>query len=306
MILPPAESKRFFRVWWPLLHFTNRELRLFPKLLTAPSNGPPPTMEAAYRIRTALWKDRTILQRFVKENPYGLVAEDLSLAASWKHRVEGTFFVFRHLKRHSILIDESDSPRAFAVQGITSSFSDLLGPEVPLATQAVLLPFDDKIVCDGLLAPYPVVFGNGIRRDLKEAYDRIRERDVVIESLPPSDRASKRDPAAIRRRNAKLLAEFKRYSYLVSRSSATVERDVEALQALAETMLGGEAPHMLLDLSRADIRTLVRSGARSASQSVARFIGFLAETGRINPGPAQSLRAAACGVAKIAAAPPGP
>jgi hypothetical protein len=298
MILEPSERERLFRISWPLLHFTNQELQIFPKLTTAPSDRPPSTMEAAHRIRTALWKDPVILQRFTKENPYALPAEDLAVAASWEHRVEGTFFVFRHLKRHTILIDESDPPRAFAVHGLTDPISAILGPDLPVAVQAVLLPFEEKIVYDGLLAPYPVIFGSGIRHSLKEAYDRIRERDAVIASLPPKDRPSKPDGAAIPRRNSKLLDVFRRYSYLAGRTSATVERDVAVVLVLASEMSRSDPSRGLIDVAAADIPACVPSGksdSRSSAHSLSRFARFLAETGRTEPEVARALLAVASG-----------
>lgn len=301
MILEPAESERFFRVWWPLLHFTNRETGLFPRFASAAPTKPPPTAEAALRTRNALWADPTLLGRFVKENPQKLGAEDLALAESWRHRVQGTFFVFRHLQRHSLLIDGQGPARAFAVKGLQSSFPDLLGPEVPVAVKAVLLPFEDVIVCDGLLEPYPVVFGGGIRRDLKESYSHIRERDAVITSLPPAEQAAKTDPSAVNRRNVKLLDEFRRHSYLAGRSSATVERDVSTLQSLAgKRLMTASPPRGLIDISPSDIRD--RSSPRAAvrapqpeseRQAIRRFVRFLDETGRIEPARFRALHAAA-------------
>lgn len=292
MIIKPAESRRFFRVWWPLLHFTNREQRILPQSASTAPTKPPPTMEAALRIRDGLWSDPLLLQRFVKENPYDLTVQDLALAESWRHRIEGTFFVFRHLKRHTILIDESDPPRAFAVKGLQSSFADLLGPDVPVAAEAVLLPFGDQIVYDGLLVPYPIVFGSGIRRNLKETYDRIRERDALIESLPPRERTSKRDSAAVERRNMKLLDEFRRHSYVAGRGSATVDRDVAILRALADDrMLRDSPPRGLIEVSPVDIRGGL-AGSQADARSVTRFVQFLAETGRVDRDAARATVAA--------------
>lgn len=300
VILKPDEAERFYRVWWPLLHFTNRETGLFPRVASASPTRPPPTPEAALRIRNALWSDPTLLTRFVKENPQKLQAGDLALAESWRHRVQGTFFVFRYLTRHSVLIDDQDPARAFAVKGLQSSFRDLLGPDLPVAVQAVLLPFEDVIVYDGLLEPYPVAFGNGIRRSLNEAYSHVRERDGVISSLPPAERAAKTDPSAVRRRNVKLLDEFRRHSYLLGRSSATVERDVSTLQTLAETrLMTASPPRGLIDVAPADLRDGSTSQAtdgaprsESARQAIKRFIRFLDETGRLEPARARALHSA--------------
>ncbi len=58
-----------------------------------------------FKIRQAIWEDDALLDAFITQNPAQLSAENLDLAASWKLRRAGEFFVYKHLKKHSIFIE---------------------------------------------------------------------------------------------------------------------------------------------------------------------------------------------------------
>ncbi len=53
--------------------------------------------------------------------------------------------------------------------------------------QAVLLPYKDKIIYDGLLTTYNISFGPGIRHSLNESFKEAKERHGIVTSLPMSD-----------------------------------------------------------------------------------------------------------------------
>jgi hypothetical protein len=92
MVLPPAETDRFFRLWFALLHYVNARRRLvapFP-----PTWGEAPLRaEDAYELRNALWAGDALRERFVADNPARLPPGDLELVESWRHRLEGVFFM---------------------------------------------------------------------------------------------------------------------------------------------------------------------------------------------------------------------
>ncbi|MBD1846807.1 hypothetical protein H6F89_26050 [Cyanobacteria bacterium FACHB-63] len=58
--------------------------------------------------------------------------------------------------------------------------------QLPLCVRAVLLPFQDKIIYDGLLQGYNVLFGSGISSRLKEVYLSAKQRGEIIETLNSS------------------------------------------------------------------------------------------------------------------------
>jgi hypothetical protein len=184
MKLPPEETERFYRIWWALLHYTNAHHRVLPEFPSDPRNGALPVPKAA-KLRDALWGDDPLRERFVAENPAGLPPADLEIVTSWQDRVAGHFLVLRYLKRHAIFLEGGPPTRVYGVLGLVSGIDEVLGPVLPIYTEAVLLPFAGKIIYDSLLRPFPVTFGSGIRRGLGEDYREARTSEGIITSLPP-------------------------------------------------------------------------------------------------------------------------
>ena len=86
--------------------------------------------------------------------------------STWKQAIVGTFYIFRYLKDYTVFLDYREPPKAYGVTAIAAPLEELLGPVLPVLTQAVLLPFKGKIVYDGLLTPYRIIFGPGIRKNM--------------------------------------------------------------------------------------------------------------------------------------------
>jgi hypothetical protein len=167
MQLIPDQVERFYSIWKPLLVFVNDRLGLIPNFGSGDELDPWNPRDAV-KVRDALWADDSLLRAFIAKNPAGLKPEDLALVASWQHRVAGTFYILRCLKKHAIFIAEKEST-VYGVLALASSFDEIL-PFLPCYVKAVLLPFEDKIIYDSLMAPYNIRFGKGIRTRLEDTY----------------------------------------------------------------------------------------------------------------------------------------
>ena len=73
----------------------------------------------------------------------------------------------------------------------------MIGPVLPVHQKAVLLPFKDKVVYDGLLLGdgVRITWGPGIRRSLNEAYRLAKQRYGIVTSLPISADLPKAKPS---------------------------------------------------------------------------------------------------------------
>lgn len=49
--------------------------------------------------------------------------------------------------------------------------------------EVILLPFQDKIITDGFFLPYRIIFGGGIKQELKEIYIKAKRKDKIISSF---------------------------------------------------------------------------------------------------------------------------
>jgi hypothetical protein len=135
-------------------------------------------------VRDALHAHRELIDGFVGENPAHLAPDELAIVSDWKNAVVGSFFIFRYLKQYTVFLDDREPPRAYGVVAVADPIQELLSLDLPILTQAVLLPFKGKIIYDGLLSSFRVSFGPGVRRRLKETYNRAKKSDGIITSLP--------------------------------------------------------------------------------------------------------------------------
>lgn len=185
--LPENEERRFFGIWWPLLGFVNEKRRLVPGWPKEPGPGGVVHPDAD-KLRGALWGDDALRESFIAANPAGLSESDLGIVAGWKRRIGKSFLVVRHLNGHSVFLDEGPPPRAYGVCGLHDPIEQVVGSLLPVAVEAVLLPFEGRIVYDGLMKLYPVTFGPGMRASIAAAYRAAREAGGIVTRIEePAD-----------------------------------------------------------------------------------------------------------------------
>jgi hypothetical protein len=287
MRLPPEQVEHFYAIWKPLILFVSERLRLEPGLLGARGDKPWDPQKV-YTVREALWADDALREAFIAENPAHLSPADLAIVDSWRHRVAGTFCIFRHLKKHSLLIRDG-SRDVYAVLGLASALDEVV-PFTPCYAKAVLLPFEGRIIYDSLLVPYNVYLGPGIRRGLAEAYKDAKERGAIITSLPPRGPAGREEEQAEAHEvDARVLEAFRKDLFRAGLSPRVVERDVAAVAAFADWLASRPEPRSLRDFGTGEVRDYLAS-LRTEGQAEAkrgpgrtgltRLLRFLRDTGR--------------------------
>lgn len=94
----------------------------------------------------------------------------------------------RHLKGHNVFLDEGPPARAYGVCGLHDPIEKVVGSRLPAAVEAVLLPFEGRIVYDGLMKLYSVAFGPGMRANIAAAYRAAREAGGIVTRIEePAD-----------------------------------------------------------------------------------------------------------------------
>ncbi len=293
MHLPPEQTARFYRIWFALLHYVNEHRQLLATFPATPGEATIPPADAK-QLRDALWADDGLREQFVAANPAGLPPADLALVSRWQYRLAGTFYIFRYLKRYTVFLSATTPTHAYGVLGLVSPVEEIVGPYVPIYVEAVLLPWEDQIIYDSLLAPYPISFGAGIRQSLNEAYRNAQEREGIITTLlPPAAPASPTEVRqAVNARNTKILNAFRKELARTGLSTKMVDQHVGNMAHFAQSVLATqEPPRGLLDLTRADVPAYhARSGPKGNAVSFKRFVQFLAATGRMDYDLAEALR----------------
>lgn len=294
MQLPPEQTARFYRMWLALLHYVNEQQHLVPAF-PAPEerNGLLPLSDEMH-LRNALWADDTLRERFISANPAGLSSADLAVVASWRYRRAGSFYIVRTLKKYTVFLSEDDPPRAYGVLGLSTPIEELARHPLPVLAQTVLLPFEGRIIYDGLLQWYAVVFGPGIRARLNTEYRNAQEREGVITMLEPADFPA--DPqqgrTAVLARNARILQAFRKDLSSKGLSPKTVEQHVGTIEDFAQTSLLEHDPSRgLLDTRLSDVQSYLHAHAnKTVTTSFKRFVRFLEETERMDYEEAEVLR----------------
>jgi hypothetical protein len=164
--LTGGEVKRFYTIWFPLLHYVNQQRKLLPAFPDQWGDASVDVQDAVI-LRDALWADDALREAFIAENPASLSADDLALVESWRYRVAGDFYVFRYLKKHTVFLSGESPMRAYGVLGLLSPIEEIVGPYLPILVNAVLSPFEGRIIYDSLLSPHSVYFGGGWRSSLR-------------------------------------------------------------------------------------------------------------------------------------------
>lgn len=183
MNLSVEETTLFYRLFWGLMAYANRHLKVIPKV-SVPQDFATADPNDVGKLRNALWEHPNLLERFVAENPEGLSDEELAIVSSWRHRVASDFYILRFLKKYAVFMNGREPLHLYGVLGLYDSLEEVVrGRPVPIMVRAVLLPFRDKIIYDSLLNVYSIYFGGGIRSSLKEDYNRLKEREGIIEGL---------------------------------------------------------------------------------------------------------------------------
>jgi hypothetical protein len=204
--------------------------------------------------------------------------------------VAGTFFIFRYLQKHTIFLSAAEPAHAYGVLGLVSPLEEIAGPTLPVAVEAVLVPFGERIIYDSILEPYAVSFGPGIRRSLQASYRDAQEREGIVTSLLPGARTPAAVRADLQRRNARVLAAFRKELARSTMSVRTMEQHVQTIAAFARFLLEEEPPRRLLELTGSDLeRYLGMQGGTPNLVSFRRFVRFLTTTDRLEYTVAEDL-----------------
>lgn len=182
MTLSHDDAKLYFKLQPSLLIYTNSRLKIAPEIDTT-SALMSSDIKIIRKIRDRVYEVPKLIDDFITENPFDFDAEELAIIKSWKNFIKGTFILFKHYKKYSVFLESGEDGKAYGVLGLTDPISHVV-PQEPAYVEAVLLPFKNQIVYDGLIAPYSISFGSNMRFDFKDSFDRAKANYGIIESLP--------------------------------------------------------------------------------------------------------------------------
>jgi hypothetical protein len=184
MELSEEEIVHYYDLYWPLLYYANETLEVLENV-KSPKDIERCSLNDIAKLRSQLFDQPELIDDFIRENPMSLSWQDLEIIANWKNCLKGRFCIVRHLKKYTVFLDAEDPPRAYGVLGLYTPLKELIdSSDLPTFVEAVLLPFENKIVYDGILAPYNIIIGRGISRGFDDQYNEAKMRFGIITALP--------------------------------------------------------------------------------------------------------------------------
>ena len=175
----------FFSLWYALLEYVNRKLRLGLKFDLGVKL---PKVEVIMQLRDKLWEEPCLISRFINDpdNLYEITPEGVLILNSWQNQhIKETFLVVKYTSEHAVLmpIESEVNPVYYGVKGLESSIAEVLDYKAQTLIDAMLLPFEDKIIYDGLVAPYPIIIDKNITDRVSRLYDEAEIEGRIITSL---------------------------------------------------------------------------------------------------------------------------
>jgi len=187
MNLSTSDIGLFYKLHGSLLAFANRQLKIVPEDIAPEQIRKQPLQQLA-KLRDACYDKPEILEQYLAANPDRLPADELAIAAGWRQRITGEFYIVRYLKTYTVFMSMKEPAHLYGVLGLIDPLEVVMGgAPPPTMVKATLLPFRDRIIYDGLMNPYRIFFGPGIRSSVNETYSRLKEREGIIEGLVGPD-----------------------------------------------------------------------------------------------------------------------
>ena len=182
MQLSQEEAEYFFSLFKPLLVYTNQQFKLIEEL-KKPEDVENLSLEETAQVRNKLYQNPELFEQYINKNQARLTSEDREIIQSWKNFLQGTFFIFRYLKKYTIFLSQEQPYKAYGVVSLHSSFPEMFGSSLPIIVKTVLLPFKNQIVSDGIFQGSNIYFGRNFRESLKEIYNESKAQFGIITSL---------------------------------------------------------------------------------------------------------------------------
>ncbi len=179
MILSAEDGKLFYELWMPLLQYANKRTKMFPDIKFKKDTA----IDVRFGRDMAewIWNHTEVIDDYLKEHP-GMKEDHKNILSGWKRCIRGHWFVERHLKSGSVFLGKT--PYVFLVQGIVSSFEEMIGMYgTPVMIEAALIPFRDKIITDGIVSAIPIRIGSNMKASMKDEYMAAKKNGNIITSL---------------------------------------------------------------------------------------------------------------------------
>lgn len=178
---------QFYKVWYKLTYWINQKYKIVPTF-PPPFYGRRVNEIPIIKIRNNLWENPEYITEYLESDEAKTInSSERQTLADWHGKfIKGRFLIHKHLSGYSVFqaFEREKDKRLYAVCGITNSIEDALsGNETPVLVDAVLLPFNGKIVYDTFLVPYSLDFQSNVKMAFADFYKEAEAEYGIITTI---------------------------------------------------------------------------------------------------------------------------
>ena len=156
--LSKKEAKLFYKLYFGLLDFTNRKFNIRPNYKIYNQLGINPYEISDIVEKFWEYKDAVIIE-FCMANPFKFNVDEIKMVQEFRKGFRDTFVIVEYDKEYTALMDMNTS-KTYMIKGINSNIDEVIPyNQLPQITMTSIMPFNDKIIYDGLFMGYGVNFG---------------------------------------------------------------------------------------------------------------------------------------------------
>lgn len=191
MRLGKNDIEEFFKLHKSLMLYVNNKKHLI-KGFSSISDLQEAQLNKIGELRTMMVKDPTLIDSFLRENPFEFNDKELKTIESWKEGIFDTYFIVKYEKDIAIFY-HSETRKCYEVLSLNDQLEDMIGPYVPRVVKTWLIPFKDRIIYDGLIAPYNIILGGSMGKNIQAEYKESIIKHGVLTSFNPKEEKSSSD-----------------------------------------------------------------------------------------------------------------
>lgn len=182
MKLTTEETELFYKLNWSLLFYVNQKFEVIPGL-KVPSFKKE-SVEKVFKLHEKVYQDPSLIDSFVAKNPFNFNSPELEIICSWKKAVKNKFLVMKHTDQGTLFFEQSDNPKVYSVFGLYDNLEKII-PQycLPIMIETILLPFNGKIIYNGLFIPYNIQFGRSIRDSFEMSFRESKSKYGIVITL---------------------------------------------------------------------------------------------------------------------------
>ena len=160
--LTADEIEEFFKLYKSLIFYINTKKNLIEGLESPYDVN---VSNDTAKLRDFAVKDHSLIDSFVEENPFKFTDDELKTVESWKKGILSKFLIVKYDKSYTLFF-HPETKRCYGVLYLNDSFEEMLGPYLPVHLETWLVPFNGKIIYDGLILSSPLSFGSTLGKSV--------------------------------------------------------------------------------------------------------------------------------------------